>query len=155
MGVFLVNEPVLSAGGGLPHVRGGVSGIQQHTAAVPGSSPRAWGCFQDGSLRPCPHGVFPTCVGVFRNDTRGNDFYHCLPHVRGGVSEALPDGSVHTVSSPRAWGCFFGKNALQSFKKVFPTCVGVFLKAPSAVYWFTGLPHVRGGVSRAEIQEAE
>ena len=33
--------------------------------------------------------------------------------------------------------------------KVFPTCVGVFLEVEAQLFSPSGLPHVRGGVSRA------
>ena len=50
---------------GLPHVRGGVSVGNKIKEDVPGSSPRAWGCFFLPSS-VLPQGcVFPTCVGVF------------------------------------------------------------------------------------------
>ena len=51
----------------------------------------------------------------------------CLPHVRGGVSWGPEPSARPPQSSPRAWGCFFEKRLYKAKKKVFPTCVGVFL----------------------------
>ena len=51
------------------------------------------------------------------------------------------------LSSPRAWGCFWGSRSRGSQKSVFPTCVGVFLAALVLDVLYSSLPHVRGGVS--------
>ena len=51
------------------------------------------------------------------------------------------------MSSPRAWGCFWGSRSRGSQKSVFPTCVGVFLAALVLDVLYSSLPHVRGGVS--------
>ena len=51
------------------------------------------------------------------------------------------------VSSPRAWGCFWLALHLFGLTHVFPTCVGVFLRASFFCVHRIRLPHVRGGVS--------
>ena len=70
------------------------------------SSPRTWGCFylMDAVLN-CAH-VFPTHVGVFPSVNSCGFGHVCLPHARGGVSKARGAQQVHTLSSPRTWGCF-------------------------------------------------
>ena len=52
-----------------------------------------------------------------------------LPHACGGVSH-VPDQAVpYIVSSPRMWGCFPMGMGKTEAALVFPTHVGVFLRA--------------------------
>ena len=127
MGVFLQIPWCLRYGYSLPHVRGGVSDVQARAFQRTGSSPRAWGCFPYLHLGFPFQGVFPTCVGVFLTFTISGTGTGCLPHVRGGVSDA---SVVHTADV-----------------KVFPTCVGVFQNWRILRCSRRCLPHVRGGVS--------
>ena len=128
-------------------MRGGVSHPYHSVQTRDRSSPRAWGCFYRIYFRRKKIPVFPTCVGVFLVLTLGRFYPGSLPHVRGGVSDALAARAACLQSSPRAWGCFFMREHEGCEFVVFPTCVGVF---PSYVVFQTtepGLPHVRGGVS--------
>ena len=147
VGVFLSIMPRDGISEGLPHVRGGVSGIQQHAAAVPGSSPRAWGCFSYSPLDVFTPEVFPTCVGVFLRGRSVSWMRRCLPHVRGGVSISTAKSLTLDGSSPRAWGCFRSRAGPPAHGSVFPTCVGVFPEASICGTPHPSLPHVRGGVS--------
>ena len=92
--------------------------------------------------------VFPTCVGVFPLYFTPLYFLQSLPHVRGGVSIKVGGTSLGKRSSPRAWGCFYGKAVAWMLADVFPTCVGVFLSPHAIRRPRHGLPHVRGGVSK-------
>ena len=74
-----------------------------------------------------------------------------LPHVRGGVSINIQYVKKLPTSSPRAWGCFFQFQRLPCQILVFPTCVGVFPSRLSTSLRSSSLPHVRGGVSIAEM----
>ena len=132
---------------GLPHVRGGVSRPWPAVRSQSASSPRAWGCFQR-SPTPSPRKkVFPTCVGVFPGGVKRLAICSGLPHVRGGVSNAMLYWTEPKRSSPRAWGCFQSLCLTSTHPTVFPTCVGVFLKLPCSSLMTACLPHVRGGVS--------
>ena len=111
------------------------------------SSPRAWGCFYREGAREHRPGVFPTCVGVFLQPAIYPTDHEGLPHVRGGVSGGALPSECRTASSPRAWGCFYPSESDDQEKRVFPTCVGVFLKLDQNQLAAVGLPHVRGGVS--------
>ena len=111
------------------------------------SSPRAWGCFVFQTQPPCSPLVFPTCVGVFLHACRFRSGRVRLPHVRGGVSQLYAIGMMRLLSSPRAWGCFYGRPEDCFGLIVFPTCVGVFLFLASVAGFVPSLPHVRGGVS--------
>ena len=55
------------------------------------------------------------------------------------------------MSSPRAWGCFLAAVQVHESLRVFPTCVGVFLREFFTYEEETGLPHVRGGVSLSNL----
>ncbi len=87
-------------------------------------------------------GVFPSVVKTARHDLS-------LPHARGGVSMLVLISAANTWSSPRPWGCFLGHVLDQSGIGVFPTPVGVFLERRVMQPARGGLPHARGGVSRA------
>ena len=111
----------------LPHVRGGVSQFRKIAGFAVESSPRAWGCFLKVVPNTALLGVFPTCVGVFPRGRLPCSARICLPHVRGGVSHRRQDLHGGGQSSPRAWGCFLSVLSPEPRKRVFPTCVGVFL----------------------------
>ena len=132
---------------GLPHVRGGVSLPQSTPRISLKSSPRAWGCFRPWRLHSPRECVFPTCVGVFLRDGQSSKELDSLPHVRGGVSCLGRVSITATASSPRAWGCFQPSCPRRQLRRVFPTCVGVFLLAAIKAADKDSLPHVRGGVS--------
>ena len=91
--------------------------------------------------------VFPTSVGVFPLCGSSGNRWLGLPHVRGGVSSLSCQCQLISRSSPRPWGCFQADIESYCALKVFPTSVGVFLKAIKAGTAVTSLPHVRGGVS--------
>ena len=92
--------------------------------------------------------VFPTCVGVFLSAPLTWAGGKGLPHVRGGVSSVCAVRTIEQQSSPRAWGCFSFVGHPQSWQRVFPTCVGVFLSFIPLTKSSSSLPHVRGGVSQ-------
>ena len=147
VGVFPDDLRLCSCRGGLPHARGGVSSFYGQFDLGLASSPRTWGCFSKRSSRLSTGRVFPTHVGVFLLRHRSRRRGRCLPHARGGVSPRVQAARQGEGSSPRTWGCFFGKVFRTSFCLVFPTHVGVFLSALSCGSAWGCLPHARGGVS--------
>ena len=146
--MFLTYPSTILRDTGLPHVRGGVSTHQGVGVPHPVSSPRAWGCFSSVYVSPRRLFVFPTCVGVFLTRPRRLPESLRLPHVRGGVSKKNIHAPGLRRSSPRAWGCFLRWESPEYHGKVFPTCVGVFLRKTHNPLHFCSLPHVRGGVSK-------
>ena len=111
--------------------------------------PTLVGVFLEASMDTGGFVVFPTLVGVFLVSAGGVEESNGLPHARGGVSLS-PRSKLHQkASSPRSWGCFQMSlsSGIRSF--VFPTLVGVFLLEWSSELHLHGLPHARGGVSRA------
>ena len=128
-------------------MRGGVSQAPELGRLANASSPRAWGCFYEDCEDFMDAAVFPTCVGVFLPRPARVSQRMCLPHVRGGVSIRLWNLRTNASSSPRAWGCFLRAFRVPVYSDVFPTCVGVFLRASESRLLRNGLPHVRGGVS--------
>ena len=149
VGVFPGDHGRLPVLLGLPHASGGVSGETTPERGEKGSSPRPWGCFFPSARFAAETTVFPTPVGVFPFQNRGSFSGVRLPHARGGVSGCwhCPDGKY--TSSPRPWGCFLDLPAWAYRRKVFPTPVGVFLDGMDAPLGQNGLPHARGGVSKA------
>ena len=71
--------------------------------------------------------------------------------MRGGVSTLILGKKKALRSSPHAWGCFYKPVPVTEYILVFPTCVGVFLGSAASLNAATGLPHMRGGVSRSNI----
>ena len=132
VGVFPASRVRRYARGGLPHTRGGVSHRLRAAGVLDQSSPHAWGCFRIGSQDLRVAGVFPTRVGVFPRWTPTAASASCLPHTRGGVSEAIQAKAVLTRSSPHAWGCFSRPSQPSYPSMVFPTRVGVFLRRSTA-----------------------
>ncbi len=70
-----------------------------------------------------------------------------IPHACGGVSNCTLGASVMDLYSPRVWGCFLGRHDTESFPKVFPTRVGVFLHTIYDLVTKKCIPHACGGVS--------
>ncbi len=138
----------------LPHARGGVSPFVVRLAIVVMSSPRPWGCFLRSAASSRWHRVFPTPVGVFLRKIFAKNVAGSLPHARGGVSLAQACRRAAPVSSPRPWGCFSCDGMLLPSFFVFPTPVGVFLKPDTWYKAQDGLPHARGGVSRAPVESS-
>ena len=91
--------------------------------------------------------VFPTHVGVFLKTCDDSGCHKCLPHARGGVSQAIHELIGYGLSSPRTWGCFCRQKTFSYDSSVFPTHVGVFPPISAFCDRRTRLPHARGGVS--------
>ena len=67
--------------------------------------------------------------------------------MRGGVSCYSYMMPLKRLSSPHAWGCFYGIVLENLDSGVFPTCVGVFPISNVSKFIPFRLPHMRGGVS--------
>ena len=152
VGVFPLIYTCHKMAEGLPHARGGVSRTLRVTDRLWESSPRTWGCFFYLRHPTGRHPVFPTHVGVFLSVPAGHLPGDGLPHARGGVSISLGASGAAATSSPRTWGCFSGDWPQRAVGVVFPTHVGVFLRAPEKASPFPRLPHARGGVSQDQNQ---
>ena len=151
VGVFLAPDSLRSETRGLPHARGGVSGLRKTTRVRKASSPRTWGCFNVLLFTKRGWRVFPTHVGVFLWRAADALPSRRLPHARGGVSKSCRCLHLSQPSSPRTWGCFRASAALRARSFVFPTHVGVFLDSLGVKPGFLRLPHARGGVSRPAV----
>ena len=93
------------------------------------SSPRPWGCFYESLCALRFRSVFPTPVGVFLLCVVVDGKTASLPHARGGVSVSSCARDISRMSSPRPWGCFQVDPRITFTRSVFPTPVGVFLRA--------------------------
>jgi len=148
-GCFLLRRRCGAGAKRLPHARGGVSLRLCQRKPCRRSSPRSWGCFP--KVEPCR--VFPTLVGVFPPRRSRRRLKPCLPHARGGVSQAWIWPAIAFRSSPRSWGCFLSDSRRSCSVSVFPTLVGVFLGSMSSSARPMRLPHARGGVSGDQATE--
>ena len=147
-GVFPPEGCASSAMYGLPRIRGGVSYKTGAGGAAAESSPHTRGCFRNRQAFWSARQVFPAYAGVFlsllvmQTDTQG------LPRIRGGVSSALSNDVINKESSPHTRGCFSLILIRNSTRIVFPAYAGVFLPGKDFYAHRTGLPRIRGGVSR-------
>ena len=105
-----------------------------------------------GQAQARPGSVFPTHVGVFPSGRSTSIPTTRLPHARGGVSVRGGHPLHDLESSPRTWGCFRSCMISGRVGKVFPTHVGVFLRADLAGGLIKRLPHARGGVSACPFE---
>ncbi len=153
VGVFPISIWSSTSSRCLPHARGGVSSMGSDYIRIVKSSPRTWGCFSGCRISSFSWYVFPTHVGVFLAKFPAATSYKCLPHARGGVSQAGARGQFWRQSSPRTWGCFSADLAYVQKISVFPTHVGVFLMDHLSPWQIFCLPHARGGVSEGERQK--
>ena len=114
----------------------------------------------EGQVFPAPFGergcfTFPApvsfpeqnCHKIFLPTLKKTIKSRCLPHARGGVSADGTPVLLIMQSSPRPWGCFWGREWGARPTGVFPTPVGVFLARHSLWRRRASLPHARGGVS--------
>ena len=92
-------------------------------------------------------------MGVFPPRRSRRRLKPCLPHARGGVSQAWIWPAIAFRSSPRSWGCFLSDSRRSCSVSVFPTLVGVFLGSMSSSARPMRLPHARGGVSGDQATE--
>ena len=65
VGVFLARMPARRGNLSFPHVRGGVSKLEDVGQTFARFSPRTWGCFSQAGVYTPSTIVFPTYVGVF------------------------------------------------------------------------------------------
>ena len=104
-----------------------------------------------GLLQTVQSRVFPTCVGVFRVQSRRMVRAERFPHMRGGVPCRERVCALGIEFSPHAWGCSaFTTDSIER-NDVFPTCVGVFRLAMYPPALAVSFPHMRGGVPLSPI----
>ena len=147
MGVFLFIQQQRMLQYRIPHARGGVSAAMTTDNPTQKYSPRPWGCFFLSRRALRGLSVFPTPVGVFLLPFFTPPSALGIPHARGGVSKTKTGAFWEALYSPRPWGCFLRRSAVQLPRAVFPTPVGVFLRIYLAALDSRSIPHARGGVS--------
>ncbi len=89
VGVFLSGFVIKTCKIRLPHMRGGVSRLEQAYPEAVASSPHAWGCFCGNDSKPDRACLFLTCVGVFLKGAKIVKTKVPLSHMRGGVSTSV------------------------------------------------------------------
>ncbi len=136
-----------TAGGSVPHARGG--GPSDGYAVPEGNqcSPRAWGW--TGRRRTQTHlpGVFPTRVGVDRYTSSARTGKRSVPHARGGGPEYSLRATTLSQCSPRAWGWTERIAGTDGFAKCSPRAWGWTAERSQAVRG-PGVFPTRVGVDR-------
>ena len=107
-------------------------------------SPHAWGWSVYASAPLICAPVFPTCVGMVRDDAAPGAMGACFPHMRGDGPKIIECSTPSTAFSPHAWGWSDYNRIIYFDKTVFPTCVGMVREYPDTPYLITGFPHMRG-----------
>ena len=95
-----------------------------------------------------PRTVFPAYAGVFLSSSWPPWSPRRLPRIRGGVSLGFDPCEIPEGSSPHTRGCFQAGIMPAFFVEVFPAYAGVFPHEPREYGLRSGLPRIRGGVSR-------
>ncbi len=129
-----------------PHKRGDVPLDDILSKTASGFSPQAWGCSEGGRVAMRIWPVFPTSVGMFRTRPASRTPCRGFPHKRGDVPAALDAGERVYEFSPQAWGCSGGEHDTRGPEPVFPTSVGMFLRAGQDDVDVVRFPHKRGDV---------
>ncbi len=107
-------------------------------------SPHAWGWTVVSDHPTVVERVFPTRVGMDRNQRAGNGTSSRFPHTRGDGPPNLPNFLEFVAFSPHAWGWTARCKNRCGYTRVFPTRVGM---DRSSVRWSRRdfcFPHTRG-----------
>ena len=113
----------------IPTCVGNTASIAEATAALGGSSPRAWGIPMYNQLTGACARFIPTCVGNTSGDSESCSIRAVHPHVRGEYIIKYVYSLDVYGSSPRAWGIHAATEAHQIKTRFIPTCVGNTLPA--------------------------
>ena len=107
-------------------------------------SPPAWGWSAKTVETATEPVVFPTRVGMVRQDCRCAPERKSIPHPRG--DGPVPDRLVLKLVkySPPAWGWSGSAHSGHEAGEVFPTRVGMVRTAFSFAYGSWSIPHPRG-----------
>ena len=113
-------------------------------AAMPGSSPHAWGIHI-----PCPDleaypRFIPTCVGNTRQCCFGSGQTPVHPHMRGEYGDSFFYAGTDDGSSPHAWGIRQQVSSRGALLRFIPTCVGNTIIKRTKNNGYSVHPHMRG-----------
>ncbi len=148
------NDPCLfSTAGGLPHMRGDGSKIQETQILVQQFTPHAWGWICIRHPRSSDAKVYPTCVGMDRLIKPSQQSTNRLPHMRGDGSKLLILVPISMKFTPHAWGWIGMEKITLRAEDVYPTCVGMDRLINRLFSWIGGLPHMRGDGSLTGFHE--
>ena len=128
----------------IPHPRGDGPKSSNSGMASAGYSPPAWGwsVLWDSS-EPIPT-VFPTRVGMVRNQTSEDPKRSGIPHPRGDGPSAKCTSTDTVRYSPPAWGWSGESRSGLGVAAVFPTRVGMVRKVMRWPWGLSSIPHPRG-----------
>ena len=110
---------------GFPHPRGDGPRKNTSTRTRLMFSPPAWGWPERSSPNSSSCGVFPTRVGMARNQETGIQGRACFPHPRGDGPYQPCFRKIGETFSPPAWGWPADSHGPGCERHVFPTRVGM------------------------------
>ena len=107
-------------------------------------SPHPWGWTESIVYIIQMTTVFPTSVGMNRDDVANRQLYQCVPHIRGDEPTPASLRACFISCSPHPWGWTAKIYKGAVYALVFPTSVGMNRQ----YIWFknikNGVPHIRG-----------
>ena len=128
----------------LPHARGDGPADEHFRVARDASSPRPWGWSAVVAFTIDCLLLFPTPVGMVRQERPMGADAGTLPHARGdGPVKQLQIAGDFT-SSPRPWGWSGTHRRHRTGTGLFPTPVGMVRPSKCRRRWGRALPHARG-----------
>ncbi len=130
--------------GGFPHTRGDGPCRPENLGSRRKFSPHAWGWSVTISPEKAILIVFPTRVGMVREELAFFTGGRCFPHTRGDGPEVDYHATTRPRFSPHAWGWSAEPAADVRTLAVFPTRVGMVRSPGSARRLCAGFPHTRG-----------
>ena len=107
-------------------------------------SPPAWGWSELEADPHLAHVVFPTRVGMVRDEIASRALANCFPHPRGDGPVLRAGGQAVLLFSPPAWGWSEGSEHEAEREQVFPTRVGMVRPPSTNRCHRWGFPHPRG-----------
>ena len=130
--------------GRIPHTRGDGPMICRRSSRWSMYSPHAWGWTNRRIMpRKLPI-VFPTRVGMDRDQYLSYDWRNSIPHTRGDGPSTLPRSMYARMYSPHAWGWTGAGRRREGGVHVFPTRVGMDHPVRIPEQAGSRIPHTRG-----------
>ncbi len=139
-----VSSPFKTSSTRIPHTRGDGPPCQNPRMDSSPYSPHAWGWSAQAAFFVLFCHVFPTRVGMVREEEVTRRAQKSIPHTRGdGPKYPSPSGKAR-MYSPHAWGWSVARICKKIKNLVFPTRVGMVRYNLLAILPPARIPHTRG-----------
>ena len=135
-----------------PHMRGEYGNLAVVVAALPGSSPHAWGIPHWSASGRWTLRFIPTCVGNTAAKKATCPWSAVHPHMRGEYPPPAARDIEAVGSSPHAWGIRRSCGWWWRWWRFIPTCVGNTYKEDNKNNGYSVHPHMRGEYLRLDMR---